>query len=66
MKKSEDAEAWFLWMNKFFRFHSYSENMKTKIFAFILKGKSNIWWEDVKNVNGIREEELIWDAFGGL
>lgn len=45
-------------MNKFFRLHGYSENMKAKIAIFSLKGKENIWWEDVKNVRGIYEEDL--------
>ena len=35
--------------------------MKAKIVTFSLKGKSYILWEDVNNVKGIREEELIWD-----
>jgi len=43
MKKSEDVEAWSLGMNKFFRLHSYSKNMKTKIDMFNIKGKENIW-----------------------
>jgi len=58
MKKLEDAEAWFPGTNKFLRLHDYSKNMKAKIATFSLKGKTNIWWEDVKNVRGIREEEL--------
>ena len=43
MKKSQDAKAWFLGMNTFFRLHDYSENMKAKIVTFSLKGKTNIW-----------------------
>lgn len=31
MMKSEDAEAWFLGMRKFFRIHNYSKNMKAKV-----------------------------------
>ena len=37
--------------------------MKAKVATFSLKGKANIWWEDVKNVKGIREEDLNWDDF---
>jgi len=37
--------------------------MKAKITTFSLKGKANIWWEDVNNVKEIREEEFIWDEF---
>lgn len=34
--------------------------MKVKITTFSLKGKANIWWEDLKNVKGIRKEEFSW------
>lgn len=42
MKKSRDAEAWLLGMNKFFRLHDYSENIKVRIDTFSLKGKVDI------------------------
>lgn len=58
MKKSEDAEEWLLGMKNFFRFHNYSNNIKAKIVIFSLKGKVDIWLEDVKLVKGIRIEEL--------
>jgi len=53
-------------MNKFFRLHYYSVNMKDKIATFSLKGKTYIWWEDVKNIRGIHEEELTWSEFKRL
>jgi len=53
-------------MNKFFRWHDYSENMKSRITTFSLKGKADIWWEDMKNVRSIREEELTWSEFKRL
>jgi len=40
--------------------------MKEKITTFSLKGKVDIWWEDVKNVKGIHEEYLNWHAFKRL
>ena len=58
MKKSEDAEAWLLGMRNFFKLHDYSENMKAMIATFNLKGKADIWWEDVKNVKGAREDDF--------
>lgn len=58
MKKSRDVEAWLLGMNKFYKLHDYLANMKVRITIFSLKGKANIWWEDVNNVRGIHEEEL--------
>lgn len=39
MKKKQDAEAWLLGMNNFFRIHDYSENMNARIATFSLKGK---------------------------
>lgn len=66
MKKSKDAEAWLLGMKKLFRLHNYLENMKAKITTFSLEGKVYIWWEDVKNFKGIREEELTWDEYERL
>ena len=63
MKKSQDAEAWLLGMTKFFRLHDYSLNMKPRIASFSLKGKAYIWWENVKNVRGIREGKMTWSEF---
>jgi len=63
MKKLQDAEAWLLGMRKFFRLHDYSENMEARVATFSLKGKLNIWWEYVKNVRCIHEEDLTWSYF---
>ena len=48
VKKSEDAEAWILGMKKLFELHNYTDNMKAIVGIFSLKGKADIWWEDVK------------------
>jgi len=48
VKKLEDAEAWILGMNKLFELHEYTDNMKARVAIFSLKGKVDIWWEDVK------------------
>jgi len=66
MKKSKDVEAWLLAMNKFFKMHDYLKNMKAKIATFSLKGKSNIWWEYLKNTRDIYEEEFTWSEFKRL
>ena len=42
------------------------KNMKAIIATFSLKGKADIWWEDVNNVRGIYEEELTWSEFKRL
>jgi len=52
-------------MNKFFKVHHYIKNIKENVASFSLKGKVGIWWEDLKNVKGIGEEEFSWDEFEG-
>jgi len=37
--------------------------MQIRITMFSLKGKLDIWWEDVKNVRDTHEEELTWSEF---
>ena len=63
MKKSQDAKVWLLGMNKFVRLHDYSMNMKAVIDTFNLKGKADIWWEDVKQIRDIRTYDLSWWEF---
>lgn len=63
MKKIEYVEVWLLGMKKFIKLHDYTKNMKATIIIFSLKGKENIWWEDVKHVKGISIEELSWNEF---
>ena len=50
-------------MRNFFKLHDHSENMKARVATFSLKGKVDIWWEDVKNVKEIHEEYLTWHKF---
>ena len=52
-----------LGMRKLFRLHDYSENMKSRVATFSLKGKADIWWEYVKNFKGIHEEDMTWSEF---
>lgn len=66
MKKKKDAKSWLLGMKKFFRIHDYSKNMKANIATYSLKGKTYIWWEDLKHIKGITDEELTWCEFERL
>jgi len=63
VKNLEEAKAWILGMNKFFELHEYTDNMKAIIAIFSLKGKADIWWEDVKQVRGIRMDDMSWQEF---
>ena len=66
LKKPKDAEAWLIVMNKFFELHEYTGNMKARIIIFNLKGKVDIWREDVKQVRDINIENLSWHEFKRL
>ena len=61
IKKGEEAEAWLFGLKKYFRVHDFLENMKARMATFNLNGKASIWWEDLKNVKGIHEEDLSWE-----
>ena len=50
-------------LNKYFKVHDYSKNLKARITIFNLNGNASIWWEDLKNVKGIHEEDLSWKKF---
>lgn len=63
VKKLEDAKTWILGMNKLFDFHDYTDNIKARVVIFILKGKVDIWWEDVKWVRDIITYDLSWWEF---
>ena len=66
LKKLEEAEAWILGMNNFFELHEYSDNMKVGIAIFSLRGKADIWWEDVRWVRHITTYGLSWHEFERL
>jgi hypothetical protein len=47
----------------YFQVQNYSENTKVKISIFNLNGGASIWWEDLKEVKGLKESKLIWKHF---
>lgn len=53
-------------MKKFFKLHDYTKTMKAIVAIFSLKGKVDIWWEDVKRVRDIKKKELSWHEFKRL
>jgi hypothetical protein len=63
IKKGEEAKGWLLGLKKYFRVHDFSENLKARVATFNLNGKASIWWEDLKNMKGVREEDLSWKRF---
>jgi hypothetical protein len=61
--KGEEVEAWLLGLKKYFQVHNYSKNTKVRIDIFILNGGVSIWWEDLKELKGLKEIKLIWKYF---
>ena len=58
VKKLKDEDAWIPGMKKLFELHNYTDNMKARVAIFRLRGKADIWWEDVKWVKNIMTEDL--------
>jgi hypothetical protein len=52
----EEVEAWLLDIKKYFQIYNYSNNMKVRMAIYNLKGKSSIWWQDLKLAKGLKEK----------
>ena len=49
MNTEENAEEFLLGMNKYFRLHNYSSEMKSRFSIYNLNGKEARWWRDLKH-----------------
>jgi hypothetical protein len=43
-------------IKKYFQIYNYSNNMKVRMAIYNLKGKGNIWWQDLKLAKGLKEK----------
>eukprot|EP00253_Pinus_taeda_P017453 PITA_17453 len=59
----ETVEAWLINMNKYFQLYEYDHNLKARLAIFQLQGKATLWWEEVKIVKGVTEQNITWDNF---
>lgn len=59
----EAAEAWLINMNKYFQLYEYDHNLKARLAIFQLQGKDTLWWEEVKIVQGVSEQNITWEKF---
>lgn len=50
-------------MNKYFHIYDYSENLKPGLAIYQLQGKATLWWEEIKIVWKIEEQEVTWMDF---
>ena len=61
--EEEVAEAWLINMNKYFQVYEYNSNIKDRLAIYQLREKATLWWEEVKNVYSIDDQDVTWDVF---
>jgi hypothetical protein len=59
-KKEEDVETWLLRMRKYFQLQNYSSRAEGRISMYQLKGKESMWWDQLVQVQHIREKDITW------
>jgi hypothetical protein len=62
-KKDEDVETWLLGMRKYFQLHNYSSHAEGRITIYQMKGKASMWWDQLVQVQHIREKNVTWKEF---
>ena len=61
--EEEVAEAWMINMNRYFQVNEYNNNLKAKLALYQLREKATLWWEEVKIVCNIDDQDVTLDAF---
>jgi hypothetical protein len=62
-KKDEDVETWLLGMKKYFQLPNYSSHVEGRISIYQLKGKASMWWDQLLQVQHIKEKNVTWKEF---
>jgi hypothetical protein len=62
-QKEEYVETWLLGMRKYFQLQNYSSHAEGRIVMYQLKGKSSMWWDQLVQVQHIREKDITWKEF---
>jgi hypothetical protein len=62
-KKDENEETWLLGMRKYFQLHNYSSDAEGRISIYQLKGKAYVWWDQLVQVQHVREKNVTWREF---
>jgi hypothetical protein len=62
-QNEEDVETWLLGMRKYFQLHNYSSHVEGRIVMYQLKGKASMWWDQLVQVQHIREKDITWKEF---
>jgi hypothetical protein len=62
-KKDEKAKTWLMSMRKYFQLHNYSSHAEGRISIYQLKGKASMWWDQLVQVQHIKEKSVTWREF---
>jgi hypothetical protein len=62
-QNEEYAETWLLGMRKYFQLQNYSSHAEGRIAMYQLKGKGSIWWDQLVQVQHIKEKNVTWREF---
>jgi hypothetical protein len=62
-KKDEDVKTWLLRMRKYFQLHNYSSHAEGRISIYQLKGKASMWWDQLVQVQHLREKNVTSKEF---
>eukprot|EP00253_Pinus_taeda_P018433 PITA_18433 len=62
-EQEEAVEAWLININKYFQLYEYDQNLKARLAIFQLQGKATLWWEEIKIVKGVSEQNITWEKF---
>ena len=50
-------------MGKNFQIYEYTNKLKARLAVYQLRGKATLWWEEIKTVRKIDEEQFTWNEF---
>jgi hypothetical protein len=59
-QKEEYGETWLPGMRKYFQFQNYSPHGEGRITMYQLKGKASMWWDQIVQVQQIKEKNITW------
>ena len=59
----EVVEASLIIMNKYFQVYRYTNNFKARLAIYQLREKATLWWEEVKNVCNLGDQDVTWGSF---
>jgi hypothetical protein len=62
-KKEEDAKTLLLGMRTYFQLQNYSSHAEGRIVMYQLEGKASMWWDQLVQVQHVREKDITWKEF---